>query len=168
MSKLIHLSVVTLLALSATSCQEERTSSSAAEADNLVGELFAAWSEHEPERLNGLFADNGIYEDVPAGDTYTGPDEIKDYLRSVFTWAPDFRVNLTFMAVSGETVVVEWTMEGTQTGPIDGFPATGNRFSVKGASVIELENGKIRRNTDYYDMATFAMQLGAVIIPPAM
>ena len=98
----------------------------------------------------------------------SGPSEIKGYLSSVFTWAPDFAVSVTSMAVAGQTVVVEWTMDGTHTGPMGAFPATGKRFSVRGASVIELEDGGIRRNSDYYDGAAFLMQLGAEITPPAM
>ena len=48
------------------------------------------------------------------------------------------------------------------------IPATGNRFSVRGASVIELEDGRIRRNSDYYDGATFLRQIGAEIRLPGM
>jgi steroid delta-isomerase-like uncharacterized protein len=166
MNRPAQVSAVILMAVLASSCQQPRESSATATANHVLQELLAAWAEHEPERLDELFTENGIYEDVPSGDTYTGPAEIKEYLSSVFSWAPDLTMKLTSVAVSGDTVVTEWTMQGTQTGPFDGFPATGNRFSVRGASVTVLENGKIRRNTDYYDMATFLLQLGAGFTQP--
>ena len=166
MNRPAQVSALILMAVSASSCQQPRESSATDTANHVVQELAAAWSEHEPERLDELFTESGIYEDAPSGDTYTGPAEIKEYLRSVFSWTPDFTMELTLTAVSGDTVFTEWTMEGTQVGPFDGFPATGNRFSVRGASVTVLENGKIRRNTDYYDMATFLLQLGAELTQP--
>jgi ketosteroid isomerase-like protein len=41
----------------------------------------------------------------------------------------------------------EWVMTGTAS--------TGKRFSTQGASISELQEGKIKRNTDYYDPASF-------------
>jgi steroid delta-isomerase-like uncharacterized protein len=168
MKRRCDLATVVLLALSAVGCQQGPPSSPTAEAEYLVQELFAAWNEHEPERLDLIFTDGGVYEDVAAGKVFTGHDEIKGYLNSVFAWAPDFTVSLDLLAVAGGTVAVEWTMEGTQTGPMGAIPATGKRFSVRGVSVIQLEDGRIRRNSDYYDGATFFRQIGGELRPPGM
>ena len=41
------------------------------------------------------------------------------------------------------------------------MPATGKRFSsVRGSSILELEAGKIRREAEYWDAATFMKQVG--------
>jgi hypothetical protein len=41
------------------------------------------------------------------------------------------------------------------------MPATGKRFSsVRGAAILELGAGKIRRESDYWDAATFMKQVG--------
>ncbi len=40
------------------------------------------------------------------------------------------------------------------------MPATGERFSVRGVTIVELQDGKIRRNSDYWDMATMMKQVG--------
>lgn len=53
---------------------------------------------------------------------------------------------------------IEVTVRRADVG--EGEPATGNRFSVRGVSVLELERGKIRRISDYWDMAAFLRQLG--------
>jgi ketosteroid isomerase-like protein len=39
---------------------------------------------------------------------------------------------------------------------------TGKPFSVPGVSVIDVENGRISRNLDYYDMATVMRQVGVL------
>jgi hypothetical protein len=44
---------------------------------------------------------------------------------------------------------------------IPGVPATGKRFSsVRGSSILELDAGKIRRQSDYWDAATFMKEVG--------
>ena len=56
---------------------------------------------------------------------------------------------------------IEWAMSGTQKGDAPGMPATGKPFSsVRGATILELERNKIRRESDYWDAATFMKQLG--------
>jgi len=58
-------------------------------------------------------------------------------------------------------------MSSTQAGALRGLeiPATGKGFSIRGASVTELHNGKISRNTDYWNLATMMQQLGAMPVP---
>ena len=44
---------------------------------------------------------------------------------------------------------------------LPGIPATGKRFSsVRGLTILELGAGKIRRESDYWDAATFMKQVG--------
>src|SRR5262249_43407777 len=43
-------------------------------------------------------------------------------------------------------------MSGTHKGNLPGIPATGKRFSsVRGSTILELEAGKIRQESDYWD-----------------
>jgi steroid delta-isomerase-like uncharacterized protein len=68
---------------------------------------------------------------------------------------------LTSRFADGRWAVVEWVMSGTHTGDLPGIPATGKRFSsVRGSTILELEAGKIRRKSDYWDAATFMKQVG--------
>jgi predicted ester cyclase len=49
----------------------------------------------------------------------------------------------------------------TQKGDLPGLPTTGRRFSVRGRSFGEFENGKkkARRDGDYWDSASLTKQL---------
>jgi steroid delta-isomerase-like uncharacterized protein len=51
-------------------------------------------------------------------------------------------------------------MTGTLSGNSPELPATGKSFSVRGATIAQLKNGKIQRNADYWDLATFLRQVG--------
>jgi len=136
------------------------------QAEQTVRELFAAWGSHDLSRIDALFAADGVYEDVPPMITYRGPEEIKGFLRAIWSWAPDIEFHVTSVAVLGDKAVAEWTMTGTQTGPIGAIPASGNTFSVRGASVLELRDGKVLRNSDYYDLASLVTQFGVRFAAP--
>jgi ketosteroid isomerase-like protein len=58
---------------------------------------------------------------------------------------------------------IEWMFSGTDK---DVFK-TGEKFSVRGVSVIDMRDGKIFRNVDYYDVATVMRQVGLLPTPPA-
>jgi steroid delta-isomerase-like uncharacterized protein len=51
-------------------------------------------------------------------------------------------------------------MSGTHKGDLPKIPATGKPFSVRGSTIYELREGKIKRNSDYWDMVTFLKQIG--------
>jgi predicted ester cyclase len=54
-------------------------------------------------------------------------------------------------------------MSGTHRGALPGIPATGKRISsVRGSTILELEAGKIRHESDYWDAATFMKQVGVL------
>lgn len=147
------------------------SSTSTQEARQVVHALYAAWAEHDLERIDAIFTDEAVYEDVAGGAVRRGKVEIKQLLSAAFAFAPDLRVTLTSLAVSGDTATTEWEIEGTQTGPtgvgsIGELPATGRTFRLRGASILHLQDGRIGRVTDYYDMATFWRQLGGRFVAP--
>src|ERR671919_3238430 len=89
----------------------------------LVDELYAAWSLHQPERIDAIFTDDGIYEDVAGGQIHRGKEAIKQLLRAAYSWAPDFRVTMVSLIVAENAAATEWVSEGIQTGPIGELPA---------------------------------------------
>lgn len=133
---------------------------------DLVRQVFLTWSDHDVSRLDTLFGDEGVYEDVPPKIVYRGKDEIKKFMSAIWSWAPDITFTPTSIDQLGDTVVAEWTMQGTQTGPIGGIPASGNSFSVRGVSVVKVDQGRILRHSDYYDLSTILVQFGVRYAAP--
>lgn len=121
----------------------------------------AAWSSRDPEKLLALFTDDCLFEDVTFNVVTRGKEELRGFANSAFTAVPDFKLELTRQFATSEWAAVEWVMSGTHEGDFPGMPATGQRFSsVRGSSILELEAGKIRRESDYWDAATFMKQVG--------
>ena len=96
----------------------------------------------------------------------SGPDEIGAHLDRLFTAVPDITFDVSNGFVAGDHAVVEWTVSGTYSSDFPGLPpATGQRFSFRGASVMQLEGGKIQHYTEYWDAYVFLVQLGALPAP---
>ena len=82
------------------------------------------------------------------------------YVKACYDAIPDFKVEATSVFASGDWAALEWVMTDTQSGVTADFPGTGKSFKMRGCSIVQLKDGKIHRNADYWDMATFLSQIG--------
>ena len=131
------------------------------DSERMLDDWATAWSSHNPEKVLALFTEDCVYEDVPFGVVTRGKEQLRAFAEGAFAAVPDFRFELRTRFVAGSWAGMEWVMSGTHKGDLPGMPATGKRFSgMRGATVIELQAGKIRRNSDYWDSTTFMKQVG--------
>jgi steroid delta-isomerase-like uncharacterized protein len=128
--------------------------------EHTLEEWAAGWSTHDIERVLSLYTDDCTYEDVPLAVVNHGKDELRAFGERVFDAFPDLQIELTAHFAARDSAMLEWTMSGTHRGDLPGMPATGKPFSLRGASALQLEDGRIIRNSDYWDMATLLTQLG--------
>src|SRR5262249_41643386 len=126
--------------------------------DRMLEDWAGAWSHHDVQKLLSLCTDDCTYEDVTMGAINRGKAEVKSFANAVFAAFSDFRIQLTSGFIAGDWAGAEWTMSGTHKGDLPGLPATGRSFVVRGSTICELRAGKIKRNSDYWDMVTFSKQ----------
>lgn len=120
----------------------------------------AAWSSGDAATVGALYTDDAVREDVPTGTTSNGKAEIEALATGLFKTDDDVRLDVTG-GFAGETwAVVEWTFSGIR-------PETGYELTFRGASVLELENGLISRESDYYDLPELQQQMAAAGGTPA-
>jgi steroid delta-isomerase-like uncharacterized protein len=132
---------------------------SAGERDAAIAEKWiAAWNSHSPDKMLPLFTDDVFYEDVAFGEANHGKTELRKFAADEFEAVPDLQLKLVRADIHGGHGTIEWTFSGTDK---DVFK-TGKKFSVRGVSVIDLRDGKICRNLDFYDAATIMRQVGAL------
>jgi steroid delta-isomerase-like uncharacterized protein len=79
----------------------------------------------------------------------------------------DYEVTRT---IAAETVVVtEWVFLGTNSGPLTvpvfgrDMDPTGRTIRLRGVSIYDLQDGLIRRETLYLDLATLLVELGVTL-----
>jgi steroid delta-isomerase-like uncharacterized protein len=81
---------------------------------------------------------------------------------TTFTGAfPDLSIEVRRQHVAGDGVsIVEYTFSGTHRGELEGIPATGRAMEVVACSVVEVRDGRIVEERDYYDTLALMTQLG--------
>jgi steroid delta-isomerase-like uncharacterized protein len=119
-----------------------------------------AWTSHDIDKVLALFTDDCIYEDVAMGVVNKGQKQLRDFGSNYFATFPDVVLTLQTRFVAGSFGSAEWLMKGTQKGDMPGMPASNKVMSVRGATVYEFQGDKIKRNSDYWDIATMLKQLG--------
>ena len=130
------------------------------DAPEVVGDWIDAWNDNDPDAIAALYADDGIYEDVPSGQQASG-DEIAGFLADFFAGVSDVALDLDNAFGGDDWAVAEYTFSATNQGLFPGAPV-GASFSVRTATVFELDDGEIQRSSDYYDVATILGQLGVL------
>jgi steroid delta-isomerase-like uncharacterized protein len=118
----------------------------------------SAWNRHDFAAFDALLAPNGVHEDIAAGFRGAGAAQVKDFMREMLKAEPDLNWQLTTIIESGPIVAAEWTWTATYTGDSPGGPVVAKRISGRGATVAVIENGQIKRFTDYYDTASYFPQ----------
>ena len=126
----------------------------------------ASWNSHDVDKIATFYTEDCIKEDVAVGTSTLGKKEMKALLHRVFAAFPDLNVELTSCFHSDEWAASEWLMSGTYTNQFPGIPPpTGRSFSVRGSTIMKLQNGKISRVSDYWNFMSFLQQLG--LLPEA-
>ena len=131
-----------------------------ADVKRMFKDYEAAWASHDVERIVSFFTNDCIYEDVASGVVSNGKEELKNFLKNILTAFPDLKIEIKSFFVAGDWVGSEWIMTGTRSGPSPYLPNAKKKFSIRGASIAELQNGKIHRNSDYWNMTSYLRQVG--------
>lgn len=84
-----------------------------------------------------------VFEDVPSGETITDTEGLRAYFQALFA-LPNVAFSDVRIYEAEAFAVLEWTWSGRKR-------STGERHQVRGVSVIELRDGRIARETIYYD-----------------
>lgn len=131
----------------------------------LVDEFFAAMQEGNLESIESMFHDDCVMTDMGNGMVSSG---IKENMNDVRNWKNTFS-DMSLTAIrhieSGNVVVTEMRMQGTNTGEMempDGskLPATGKKIDFQGCQIIEYQDGKMIKGTQYYNPMSMMEQLG--------
>lgn len=155
MTKWSHVAGV-LAAVSLHACAVEKKPPVVDSGKAVVQAYIDAWNRHDSVAIDTLLAPDAIHEDFAQNFRGRGSAAIVKFMQGHVAVQPDFKWQVTNSIEQGRYVALEWTWTGTYTGPDPtGKPVTNRRISGRGASFAELENRRIRRISDYLDLASF-------------
>lgn len=93
-------------------------------------------------------------------------EEFKQLLESFLVSIPDQRMTIEMLVAEGDKVAGYGTYAGTQTGPMDGFPATGRPVETKFMTILRIEEDRVAELWVEWDNLSMLTQLG-LFSPPA-
>lgn len=123
-------------------------------------EHLANQSQGSLDKLYNDYAENAVVEDSMYPQSFVGRAAIISRKSAGMEAIPGLKINVTNRIVHGNQLTVEWVASGTHTGNYPGLAASGRSFSIPGVTVVVRQNGKIVRESLYYDMHEVRQQLG--------
>jgi steroid delta-isomerase-like uncharacterized protein len=130
---------------------------------DLAGKLFEAYNCHDTSAVARLYDTDAVHEDITRDRSRRGPQAIADGLRRFFEWFPDARWEPHFQFVDQhERRAITYRLSATLQKPMGRVVACGQRISLHGVLVLELNDHLIGRSIDYWDGLTFQRQLNNV------
>jgi len=124
--------------------------------ETIARQYIEAWNNYDSVKVASLFSENYKYEDMAFNFEVSGNrDTLTRFVHSTILAVPDSHFEISSIIANDSMAVVEWTWKGTV--PKVWFPndSTGKKFfTARGISLMEIQNGLIKRNTDYYNSSS--------------
>jgi steroid delta-isomerase-like uncharacterized protein len=122
--------------------------------------FFQAWNSHNPCRVKQLYADNYQGIDVSQAAPHYGHDGIQQMLAVYWEAFPDLVFSGEDTIQEGNRVAVVWQARGTHLGRVMNIPPTGKKMTVRGTTILTIENERIKRALYIWDVAGLLRDIG--------
>lgn len=149
------LALILLTGASAVVAQEATPAAS----PSILQAYGEAWSSGDAASVGALYTEDAVRDDVPTGTVTEGRAAIEQLAAALFASDDNVRLEVTGGFVGETWAVVEWTFSGVH-------PATGREVTFRGASVLELNDGLVKNERDYYDLPEMLAQIDAAAATP--
>jgi len=95
------------------------------------------------DKIIEIYADRFLFEDTSSKEQITDRVSMRQYFQQLFS-LPQVSFSEIRIFEAERFAVIEWTWGGVKR-------TSGEPFRVRGASVFELSDGKVSRESIYYD-----------------
>jgi steroid delta-isomerase-like uncharacterized protein len=127
----------------------------------VLDEHFRSEIDHDWEACLGTFRDVPRYEIVPTGQVHEGREAVLAYHKAQRVAFPDQRhEHVRMHCADDDTVISEFDLLGTNTGPFMGMEPTGKAFRVPVVAVFSFDGDRITNERVYLDLASMLRQAG--------
>ena len=131
------------------------------EAADIQRRYFECIERRDFEGIRTLIGEGYTYVD-PSGEVGEGADAAIAVPETYMKAFPDMSFEIRGIHEAGKVSVMEFTARGTNTGELMGTPPTGRPVEIRVCNLIEVKDGKIVAERDYWDQMSMMQQLGLV------
>jgi len=122
------------------------------------------WTDGDVSRISEFYAGN-FQASYPRTDWGQGLEGIRVLAENIRATFPDYSEQIDELIEAGEFVIVRLTLRGTQTGPLEGLPASGKKVEFNDVTICRVEDGKISEQRGLSDHFALFSQLGLIAMP---
>jgi ketosteroid isomerase-like protein len=122
--------------------------SATSENEHFIRKAYQIAEEQGDAGWIACFNEDGTFTDESIGVTYRGSKEVGIPVRIMAKAFPDIHRELLAVYAINDLVIVELTLNGTNTGPLElrnaVLPPSGRRMKAPCCDVFRLKNGRIQ------------------------
>jgi steroid delta-isomerase-like uncharacterized protein len=120
-----------------------------------------AYNDKDWSKGKDILAADAVYDEKGTHRRIQGAGEIIEAWQGWAKAFPDSKA--TF--VSGDTAILELVWKGVHTGPLQTptgtIPPSNKPIELPACQIVQVEGGKVKSATHYFDMLTMLTQIGA-------
>jgi steroid delta-isomerase-like uncharacterized protein len=138
--------------------------------DKLARESIEAFNQSDWEAVRSAIGPGYVYDETGTGRRIDDIDELIGALQAWKAAFPDIKGEITRTLVAGDTVAMEISWRGTQTGDLDtgaGVIPASNNYGEVWATMWQRwdDDGKLVAERHHLDMLTMLGNIGALPAP---
>jgi steroid delta-isomerase-like uncharacterized protein len=135
-----------------------------AQAGSPVGQVVDALplSPEQVQRVEAIledYADDAVVVDPLAPKPFIGKEAIRQRKLDELSAMSGVRLEVVNRFANHDQVIAEWVARGTAHGTFLGLQGNGRDFTIPGVTVVTRKNGKVIKESLYYDLDAVARQL---------
>jgi len=124
---------------------------------SIVRDFEKAFNKQDVEGLVACFTPGGSYVDTFFGP-HSGTAALRAMFERMFHEGRDYSWKMDMIVESRDAAAAEWTFSYVAS---DAVPrSAGRRVTFRGASLFELEGGRVARYREYFNEGVALLQLG--------
>ena len=116
--------------------------------DQIIRLFCDAWSHEDLDEIMGYFDDAAIYHNIPM-EVQEGKENIRGFIEGFLSMASSIDFEILHQVAEGDVVMNE---------RVDTLVMGENTIALPVMGIFELENGKIVKWRDYFDMGQLTGQ----------
>lgn len=131
---------------------------------NAALRYLCAWRDKDANKLTAAFANRGVYIDTTLERELTGA-AIKAHAEKLFQLYPDLSIELAAPPQAKDNLIIlKWILKGTNSGALQGQPATQSYLEITGTDFIRTNGNKIASVQVYFDQQQFPLQWRRLVV----
>ena len=116
----------------------------------IVQSVLEALSQGRISQAVDQFDGDLTFNDHALGLDFSDKGRLTEFFEKCREFFPDTAVKVNSIFECGDRVVAEWALNATETVPF-GPTQLRKPISVRGTSIVQIQNGRVTRWSDYYD-----------------